>query len=183
MFDMSTVATLAVLGVNVTFMQGATVVCRTLGMIQIEKRHTAINLADMVYDILAEFDVPITKVFSITTDNAKNATNTSEVLNLVANSTESSCIADQSIFDVGPDDEGIDFGLDLENEAELQRIFENSAAHTQLVQEMAKTVFCKNESIVLINHVNCGTHTFQLAVNDAPSQGPTKYAFCYVHKL
>lgn len=184
MFDMCTVSTLAVLGVNVTFMSGSTVVCRTLGMIEIKERHTAINLADMVYNILAEFDVPLVNVFSITTDNAKNATNTSEVLNLVANSGDSGNeITDEDIFDVGFEQESFDFGIDLENEAELQQIIDNAAAHAQLMQEMARTVFCQNKSIVLINQVNCGTHTFQLSINDALNDTNANGTIAKVHEM
>lgn len=166
MFDMCTISTLATLGVNVTFMKDANVICRTLGIIEIKKRHTAVNLADMLYDLLTEYDVPLKNVFSITCDTAKNASNTSEILNLVANCAETDDeIADQSIFDIGPDDEELDFGMDIENEVELQKIIANAAENSQLVQDIAKDFVDRNAFIALINQINCGTHTFQLAVN------------------
>lgn len=167
MFDVCTIATLSTFGVNVTYMDDGKVICRSLGIIKIEKRHTAVNLADILFDLLAKFEIPLSKVFSITTDTAKNATNTSEILNMVmgSNSENSADIAEKSIFDV--DDDELDFGMDVENEIELQKIIDNANACTLLANETAKRIARKNDSIELINQVNCSAHVLQLAVNDA----------------
>lgn len=81
MFDVCTIATLSTFGVNVTYMENSKVVCRTLGIIKIEERHTAVNMADMLFDLLLKYGIPLSSVLSITTDTARNATNTSKVLN------------------------------------------------------------------------------------------------------
>lgn len=39
---------------------------------------TLATFADILFDLLAKFEIPLSKVFSITTDTAKNATNTSD---------------------------------------------------------------------------------------------------------
>lgn len=171
MFDVCTIATLSTFGVNVTYMENEEVICRSLGVIKIEKRHTAVNLADMLFDLLAKFGIPLTKVFSITTDTAKNAVNTSDILNtvLAKNNENSVDIGELSTFDIEPDDDDFAFGLDIENEIELQKIIDNSNSHTLLVQEMAEKVACQNLSIQLINQINCSTHVLQLAINDALS--------------
>lgn len=86
MFDVCTIATLSMLGVNSVFMKDGEVVCRSLGTIEIHERHTAVQLANMLYEILSQFDVLLPRVFSITSDTAKNATATSRVLNSIGNS-------------------------------------------------------------------------------------------------
>lgn len=170
-------------------MKGAEVVCRSLGTIQIEVRHTSVNLADMVFDILAEFNITLPKVLSITTDTAKNATATTEILNLVASNSEKSSadsIAEESFFDIPSDeeDDGLEFGLDIENEVELQRVIDNVAAQTLLVKEMAENIANKNgDKIVLINQINCGTHVFQLAINDALEAANSKETIQIVHDM
>lgn len=171
MFDVCTISTLSMLGVNATRMKGEDVVCYSLGTIKIEERHTSVNLAAMLFDILAGFDLSIDQVFSITSDTAKNATATSEILNLVASNGN----VEDSIFD---DDDGLEFesefGLDIENELELQKVIQNMNAHTQLVKEMSEGLKGKNKSIVLINQINCCTHVFQLAVNNALEESDSK---------
>lgn len=180
MFDVCTISTLSMLGVNATRMKGEDVVCYSLGTIKIEERHTSVNLAAMLFEILAGFDLSIGQVFSITSDTAKNATATSEILNLVASNGN----VEDSIFD---DDDGLEFesefGLDIENELELQKVIQNINAHTQLVEEMSKGLKVKNRSIVLINQINCCTHVFQLAVNNALEESDSKNTVEKVHDM
>lgn len=183
-FDVCTIVTLSMLGINVTFMKENDVICWSLGIIPIGERHTAVQLADMIYNILAEYSIPLTNIFSITTDTAKNATATSDVLNLVADSGgNSEGVAEESIFDIDSNDAGLYFGIDMQNEAELQKVLENMDAHTQLVKEMAESVACKNTSIVNINQINCGTHVLQLSVNGALDESDAQFAIQRVHDM
>lgn len=183
MFDVCTIATLSMLGVNVTFMKDVEVVCRSLGTIDIRRRHTAVNLADMIYDILADFELSLFNVLTMTTDTAKNAVATTEVLNSIASENVSRDMATESSSDIDEDDGELEFGIDIENEAELQRVMENIAAHNQLVTEMAQTISDKNTSIQLINQVNCGTHVFQLSVNDSLKESNSLGTIEMVHKM
>lgn len=180
MFDVCTIATLSMLGVNAVFMKNNTVVCRSLGTIQIMERHTAVQLANMLYDILAEYDIPLQNVFSVTSDTAKNATATSTVLNLVGSSStfdESDGCGEVSVLNES------NFGIDIENEAELQKVIDNVAAHTELVSEMAQNIASKNDQIVLINQINCGTHVFQLSVIGALKESNAKTTIEKAHNM
>lgn len=182
MFDVCTIATLSMLGVQAVYMKGEDVVCRSLGTIQIEERHTSVNLADMVFDILAEYNITLPKVISITSDTAKNAIATTEILNLVAESKGESNI-DSSFFDIPSDeeDDGLEFGVDVENEVELQKVIQ---VQTELVQDMSGKIASKSgDKIVLINQINCGTHVFQLAVNDAIAKSNSKGTIDSVHNM
>lgn len=181
MFDVCTIATLSVLGVNATYMNGVDVVCRSLGIIKIEKRHTAVILADMVYDILSKFGITLHKLFSVTTDTARNAKATADVLNLVVSSESSNNEdnAEESIFDIGPDDDEFDFGIDEENETELRTVI---AAQTLLIKDVAENI-AQNTSIQLINHINCSTHVLQLAVNDALAESNSQKTIQDVHDM
>lgn len=184
MFDVCTITTLSMLGMNVTFMKDSNVVCWSVGTIQIDERHTAVNLANMIFDILAEFDISIANVLSITSDTAKNAIATAKVLDAVAKTNESSGdIVDDSIFDIGPHDDGLAYGIDIENAAELQMVIDNADAHSKLVKNMADNIVAQNTSIVHINQINCGTHVFQLAVNDALNVSDSQSIISRVHNM
>lgn len=166
MFDTATKKTLAVLGVNTTFMVNDEVMFRTLGVIQINERHTAVNLADLIHDILRKFDISLDQVFSITTDNARNVTNVSKVLNSVAESanSESTCAEEPDYCDLHGD-ENEEIGA--ENQAELDKIMNQAAFFENLLIGATANILTTHDLIKLINQVNCGTHTFQLSVNDA----------------
>lgn len=93
-------------------------------------------------------------------------------------------MAEQSVFDIGhEDDDQIDFGIDLENEIELQRIIDEGAEYTHLIEQVAKGVAQQNNDIVLINQVNCGTHTFQLGINDSLAESNSLETIAKVHDM
>lgn len=183
MFDVCTKATLSMLGVHALFMIDSDVVCQSLGTIQIQERHTSVNLANLVFDILTDYNVTLPKVFSITTDTAYNAVATADILNLVASSNENSDIGEQSIFDMESDDDDFNFGIDMENEAELQKVMDNVAAQTQLVCEVAENFAEKSKSIMLLNHINCCAHVLQLAVNGALIESDAMQTIQIVHDM
>lgn len=142
-----------------------------------------------MFNILAEFNISLSQVISITTDTAKNATATTDVLNWVVSNGEKSNdhnVADESLFDIASDeeDDGLEFGLDTQNEAELQRMIDEINAKTLLVKGMAENIACKHDDkIVLINQINCGTHVFQLAINDSLEQADSKDTIQIVHDM
>lgn len=180
MFDVCTIATLSTFGVDVTYMQNSKVVCRTLGIIKIDERHTAVNMADMLFDLLSQYGIPLSKVLSITTDTAKNATNTSKVLNtIMANSNENS---DDIIFDIEPDDE-LEFGIDIENEIELRKLIDQADSHTLLAEQTAQRILCENSSIEFINQINCCAHVMQLAINASLAESNSSEIIEQVKKM
>lgn len=192
MFDVCTKASLSVLGVHATYMKGETVqtYCRSLGTVQIEDRHTAVFLGSMVHSILGEYGKSLSDVFSSTTDTANSAVATTNVLDWIVDNNikvkaDENDSKEESFFDFGPDecDDGLEFGIDIENEIELQKVIENASEKTQLVEEMAETIVVKNTSIVNINQINCGTHVVQLAVNDALNVTDAKDIIEMVHNM
>lgn len=171
MFDIATKATLSVIGINATYMVGWKVVCRSLGIIQVDVRHNAINLAAIIYDVVSKFEVPLDHVFVVVTDNAKNVVNSATILDFIANSranTNDECedsndedaVADRWLNDEDDDDYLNSIGEENENE------IENILRSTGLLNDIADDIIRRNEDIVLVNHINCGTHTLQLGVND-----------------
>lgn len=140
----------------------------------------------MVHDILGEYGKSLSDVFSSTTDTENSAVATINVLDWIVdnNIKVTADDNDESFFDLGPDyDDELEFGIDAENEIELQRVIENTNAQTQLVEEMTKTIVAKNTSIVNINQINCGTHVVQLCFNDALNVTDAKDVIGMVHHM
>lgn len=185
MFDVCTITTLSMLGINVPFMIDGKTVCWSLGTIRLNERHTAVNLADVIFDILAEYGISLKNVLTMTTDTASNAKATTDVLNLIASMNKNDGdenVTDDSIFDIDSED-GLEFGMDVENEAELQKVMENVEAHTRLVKEMSEIVKAKDNSIRIINQINCSAHVTQLCIKDAFVESDSNCVIDRVHEM
>lgn len=158
MLDIATNGTLSMLGVNASFSNEYEIKCPSLGIVKISERHNAVNLAELLYDeILSKYDVPLDYVFTMTTDNGKNVVNTATVLDMVANScdTHVNPLYDETNQDVDA------------NEAELLNLLNNNGIdYTAILNDIVEDVVQANDKIVLINQINCSTHTLQLAIND-----------------
>lgn len=62
----------SVLGVNAQIVTKAKIVVRTLGMVGMNRRHTAANIVDEIRALLALFGLRLEQVYSWTSDNAAN---------------------------------------------------------------------------------------------------------------
>lgn len=159
MLDISTQGTLAALGVNANYTVECETVCPSLGIVQINERHNAVNIANMLYDILAQYGVTLDRVFSITTDNGRNVVNSATVLDLIANSNRNSNQAAE-------DSNGGHIDFHESNEEEIRDVMDNAHDYSTVLNDVANDIIRSNEEIHSINHINCSTHTVQLGIND-----------------
>nr|XP_044249585.1 E3 SUMO-protein ligase ZBED1-like [Drosophila takahashii] len=79
--DTATRCNRGILGINVQYYDGRRICIKTLGLIELHKRHTAVNLCDEVESILMDFNISKTQIFCVTTDNGKNMLKTVDLLN------------------------------------------------------------------------------------------------------
>lgn len=62
----------SILGINLQYLVGPKIVIRTIAMIEVTKQHTAENLKIEVLNVLKEFNVNLSQILCITTDNGAN---------------------------------------------------------------------------------------------------------------
>ncbi|XP_055525420.1 uncharacterized protein LOC129718564 [Wyeomyia smithii] len=62
----------SVLGINVQYSQSDEVVIRTLAMLEVTERQTAVFLKNKILDVLKGYEVSLDQVFSVTVDNGAN---------------------------------------------------------------------------------------------------------------
>lgn len=62
----------SVLGINVQYTDGETVLFRTLAVKELNDRHTGEYISSIVQDVVHECDVEFRLVYSITSDNGDN---------------------------------------------------------------------------------------------------------------
>lgn len=70
-----------ILGINVQLYDAGQISVKTLGLIELQKRHTAKNLCSEIEDILDEFGIEKSQICCITTDNGRNMIKAVELLN------------------------------------------------------------------------------------------------------
>lgn len=72
MLDIATRNYKSVLGISIQFVKDDKIEIRSLGIITLNKSHTAKYIAEMLMKCLDEFEIKIDRVISLTTDNARN---------------------------------------------------------------------------------------------------------------
>lgn len=183
--DVATKNTLSVLGVNIQYIYKGTIVNRSIGVIPLDVRHRGVHLAKVVSEHLTKYGIGLSRVYSVTKDNASNMTTTVQNMNGI-------CVADENDEDDIEQNEAENFNdyqrismdsyIELldeyeidendvdEDVLEIQNVVNNgnqSDVYDTLLNEVAEE-FSKLYGSQFINHAfNCGAHTLQLAVNDA----------------
>lgn len=72
MIDTATKYRRSIMGISLQFLRGSSIVIRSIGMIHLTSSHTGKYIADKVFEQLKLFDIKVSQVISITTDNATN---------------------------------------------------------------------------------------------------------------
>lgn len=171
MLDTCTKGPLSVLSINAQYMINDEIITRSLGVFQLNHRHTAHAMATTVRDYLQNtFKVSMRQVKAIVTDNAKNMILTRKLLNKLAlgeTITEYEDVSEDEsdICDNEDDEEGA--RPSSEDEMELANIMNNNDEYEELVSNIANEFARYYGSILAINPISCSTHTIQLAIKDS----------------
>lgn len=72
MIDIATRYNKSILGVNIAYMEDSNTIIRTIGMHRLKKSHTAENIRDVIRNNLLDYDISLSQIFSITSDNGAN---------------------------------------------------------------------------------------------------------------
>ncbi|GBP01583.1 hypothetical protein EVAR_68583_1 [Eumeta japonica] len=78
--DIATRMDKSVLGINVQYIEDYKIMINTIGMIQLNKQHTAAYIKDEVMKCLKSYDIDISQIYSNTTDNGANVVKASKML-------------------------------------------------------------------------------------------------------
>lgn len=171
LLDTCTKGTLSVLSINAQYMINDEIIVRSLGVIELTHRHTALFIARTVKNYIEEtFGLSIRQVKSVVTDNAANMKLTRKLLNKLAlgESIERYEDLSEEESDVSDDEQEEDdsVGLSAMDEREIQNIVNNNEHYETLVLNAATEFASYYGPIVTVNPISCSTHTIQLAIKD-----------------
>ncbi|XP_065320689.1 uncharacterized protein LOC135928222 [Gordionus sp. m RMFG-2023] len=153
----------SILGINVQYIKDGQIQVRTLGMIELIKIHTGINLKEEIQTILKKYQIDLKQIYSITVDNGAN------MLKMVDT--------------MARDQLNNDNDLSNSNENNLSQILFNTSVSYQenvCIDDENVSVYSDEETPEGIDEENisddisksfglscirCSAHTIQLAVN------------------
>lgn len=169
MLDTCTKGTLSTMSINAQYMIDDEIIVRSLGVIELTVRHSAIQLTKKIQEYLQQvYNVSLTQVKAVVTDNAENMRLTRKLINTLARgeSIEQYENATESEDSDGEGDES-EGRPSTEDELEMMNILNNNNEYSNLVRETASEFVKYNGSILVANPISCSTHTYQLAIKDS----------------
>lgn len=185
LLDIGTRQKRSFLGISVQFITNSAVQIRSIGVIELTKRHTAINLTEFVKACLKKYDIKKRQVISITTDNGPNvlklvrdlrdflndelASRTQVSVELFSDNSTSDADVDRDIATVLSlpeitNDEALDLIFD-EDELDADSLPEHETLLNVVVDELMTDDYFGNT--FNMTGVNCAAYTVQLAIKDA----------------
>lgn len=180
----------SVFGINAQYKVDGVLKVATLSMCELNQSHTAVYLSDVLQEALTEYEIDLSQVISITTDNGSNMlAMVKDLENRLFEDTDeqdqnNNQNADSSIDlrdDAGTQSFSYQPDQQTENEIyeilktnefsdddALNMLFDNSSAYEALLEKLVnETRERSGNHHLFMASIKCAAHTLQLAVNDA----------------
>lgn len=179
----------SILGVSLQYAANGDLKIRSIGMIEIKKKHTGKYLADLIINRLQELGINLTQIITITTDNGANILKMIRDIDGIlqveidkakqtmvdersGKTTETNSMLHGSVEDDGNDDAAIDEllaqSVGMIDDDDAIDIVIDEANNQTLLRAMTIEMEKSGADFVFdITGINCTAHTLQLAVKDA----------------
>lgn len=155
--DIATRHNRSVLGVNAQYVSDGNVILRTLGVITLNCRHTAQNLAAYMIDLLKNYGVSLDQVIAFVSDNGANMLATRKYLNKVLSDDK------DGEEEASDNEEEENDGQERVHGDPTMAILLSGNYYSDLLKAIGSEF--AHEGVEVIHGVRCAAHTIQLAVN------------------
>lgn len=162
MADVATKHHRGILGINARYCKDGKVVLRTLGMEEMEERHTGETIANMIKNNLSSYDISVSHVHSFTSDNAKSMLKSGRLLNEEATEIQNAI-----------DDER-DSDIEILSDSDVEIVSDTAHELENLAESVASILKRENASLQLITGIGCAAHSLQTAIQDALKANQSK---------
>lgn len=184
MVDSATRNGRSIYGISIQYKHNGVHKVVAIGMRELKKSHTAKHLADVLLEILAEYEILLKQIISITTDNGSNMlAMVKDVERILLQQEDISSYAPEcegeqpngqtQIEQRNQNDENVDIEIDelLKNSIDgnvLDELLEDVNIYEDLFEKFVSDLQNQtgNHSL-FVNSIKCAAHTIQLAVRDA----------------
>ncbi|XP_055316919.1 uncharacterized protein LOC129576237 [Sitodiplosis mosellana] len=175
----------SIYGISLQYKQNGVVKVVAIGMRELKKSHTAEYLAEVLIEVLSEYEITLEQVISITTDNGSNMlAMVKEVEDILfklrgdsstqPSESEKQCEQSQTqSAEPSENDDSIDKDIDhllktTMDEDALDELLGDVDFYENLFEKLVAKL--RNETgnqSLFVNSIKCAVHTIQLAVKDA----------------
>lgn len=154
----------SVLGMQIQYMQDDKIKVRTIGMVRMLRPHTGVYIAKLIEEKLAEYDISLNQIYTLTTDNGSNMLKAVSAIeknarDVVVAEVESVEIDDGSNVNTDYDLESLAY--DLEGDT---HDFQTALLDENVLNAATEIVLNLNSDIENTIGLNCGAHTLQLEI-------------------
>lgn len=148
MTDVASRHNTSILGVSIQFIDNGYLKLRTILMEKLTKSHTAKNLSKLIKEVAERYSIPLTNIFTVTSDSGANMLATTRELDDLAMTEQDEWSEDNitGAFFTG-------FTVD-----------ERNVLLKEIAEDLYKGFEFKPFDFGQISTIRCGSHTFQLAV-------------------
>lgn len=171
----------SILGISFQYVCNGKTNIFCIGMVELKKKHTAKHLATVVKQTLERYDIRLSQVLTVTTDNASNVLKMSkdlkEELERMREEEKSDIMGKNTAHDNehthAAEDEIVNIS---ENETEnftftdddaLAIVFDEAESYGNMIDDIVTEIQKESNNQSLFAHsIKCAAHTLQLAVKD-----------------
>lgn len=184
----------SILGVCLQFVNDGKIYTRCIGMVQIKKRHTSVNLKEILLELLADYGIDCRRITTFTIDNGSNMKKLVrlfsddirgeleqlEELDEINNETigtENPASSIENSVSASENEYGYNFTnneienliqeYDNEDTDELDAILNGDADNSSFDESVEELEAAMANFAINVNRVPCSAHTLQLAVLEA----------------
>ena len=173
--DIATRMDRAILGINIQLIKNGKLTLRTIAMKELTHRHTAEYIKNAVADVLEQYEISISQIYTVTTDNGANMLKSVKLLS--NEQLKENAFADE---DSPGTSQAASSNSDVENDVYSDEDSECEATDSSafnieiLLESLAAFDFVESTSRPMLRGLRCAAYTLQLAVDDALKQSSLK---------
>lgn len=164
----------SILGIQIQYVIDNKIKLRTIGMIRMLQSHTGSFIATLIKEKLAEYNITLNQVYTLTTDNGSNMLKACSLLENIAAVDENDELSPSGL------DEEIDTLANYLNIEDLLINDDDEEEESVLFNDRnlnaaARIIVGENNQIQHITGISCGAHTLQLEIVDSINKWELKY--------
>lgn len=164
MVDIATRYNRSVLGISISYMYGGQICIRTISLHVLKAAHTGSYVSNLLREILSDYNICLSQIVSITTDNGKNMIKAVALLDAFYQEKHSSADENWPIHSEPMEDED-------EDEYYINNDVFDEDYYTELLKEVRSSIE-QSCSFDLIHGISCGAHCIHLTVSHAVKNSP-----------
>ena len=165
--DIATQMNRAILGIKIQFIENGKLTLRTIAMKDLTHRHTAEYIRNTVAEVLEQYEISASQIYTVTTDNGANMLKSVKLSN---EQLKENAFADEDspgTSQAGSCNSDVENDVYSDEDSECEATDYSAFNIEILLESLAAFDFVEPTSRPILRGLRCAAHTLQLTVDDA----------------